>query len=121
MISYFSSGELQIKEEICSCEFGHDGNFINCHQILQILKYYKIITNNNIDVLMISETKLVSSFPVGQFLIHGFSKPYRLDRNSNGSGILLYICEYIPSKLIDTKMTVEDFFVEINLRKKSGL
>ena len=70
---------------------------------------------------MISETKLDSSFPVGQFLIYGFPEPYRLDRNSNGGGILLYIREGIPSKLIDTKMTVEGFFVEVNLREKSGL
>ena len=69
---------------------------------------------------MISETKLDPSFPTGQFHIHGFSEPYRFDRNSSGGGILLYIREDIPSKLILTKMTVEGFFVEINLRKKKG-
>ena len=77
------------------------------------------IINNNIDILMISETKLDPSFPNGQLHIHGFSEPYRFDRNGNGGGILLYICGDIPSKLILTKMT-EGFFVEINLRKKSG-
>ena len=66
---------------------------------------------------MISETKLDPSFPNGQFHIHGFSEPYRFDRNGNGGGILLYICGDIPSKLILTKM-IEGFFVEINLRKK---
>ena len=76
------------------------------------------IINNNIDILMISETKLDPSFPTGQFHIHGFSEPYRFDRNSSGGGILLYIREDIPSKLILTKMTIEGFFVEINLRKK---
>ena len=30
MISYFQSGEIQIKEEICSCDFCYDGNFISC-------------------------------------------------------------------------------------------
>ena len=43
----------------------------------------------NIDILMISETKLDESFPVGQFLIDGYSVPYRLDRDGNGGGILL--------------------------------
>ena len=43
------------------------------------------ITNNNTDIIMISETKLDSSFPVGQFLIHEFSEPYRLYRNSNSA------------------------------------
>ena len=76
------------------------------------------IINNSIDILIISETKLDPFFPTGQFHIHGFSEPYRFDRNSSGGGILLYIREDIPSKLILTKMTIEGFFVEINLRKK---
>ena len=62
-----------------------------------------------------------SSFPAGPFLILGFSKPYRLDRNSNRGGILLYIHEGIPSKLIDTKTTGKGFFVEINLREKKWI
>ena len=40
--------------------------------------------NNNIDILMISETKLDASFPSGQFRTHGFPEPYRFDRNGNG-------------------------------------
>ena len=39
---------------------------------------------NNIDILMISETKLDNSFPEGQFLIPGYSSPYRFDRNCRG-------------------------------------
>ena len=78
------------------------------------------IINNNIDILMISETKLDPSFPNGHFHIHGFSETYRFDRNGNGGGILLYIREDIPSKIILIKMTIEGFFVEINLRKKNG-
>ena len=38
----------------------------------------------NIGILMISETKLDSSFPTGQFLINGYSEPFRIDRNSQG-------------------------------------
>ena len=30
MISYFPSGEIQIKETICVCNFCYDGNFISC-------------------------------------------------------------------------------------------
>ena len=36
---------------------------------------------NNISILMVSETKLDNSFPEGQFLIPGYSSPYRFDRN----------------------------------------
>ena len=38
----------------------------------------------NVDVLLISETKIDDNFLVGQFLIEGFCTPYRLDRNSKG-------------------------------------
>ena len=37
---------------------------------------------------MISETKLDNSFPDGQFLVEGYSKPYRIDRNCHGCGML---------------------------------
>ena len=39
---------------------------------------YEQITGN-IDILMISGTKLGSSFPTGQFLINGYSEPFRID------------------------------------------
>ena len=43
---------------------------------------------------------------------------FRFGRNGNGSGILLYIRDNIPPKLLSTNKNVEGFFVEINLRKK---
>ena len=49
---------------------------------------------------MISETKIDDTFPDSQFLIKGFSAPYRLDRRAKREGILLYIREDIPSKRI---------------------
>ena len=82
----------------------------------QITKY--------VDVLLLSETKLDDSFPIGQFSLNGYSKPYRLDRSSNGRGILLYVRDDIPSRLLtDYKMkdNVELFFVEVNIRKKKWL
>ena len=68
---------------------------------------------------MISETKLDACFPTSQFLINGYASPYRLDRNGIGGGILLYVREDIPSKVITASFpNAEDFFLEINLRKK---
>ena len=69
---------------------------------------------------MISETELDSSFPKGQFQIHGYSELYRFDRNGRGGGILVFIREDIQTKLIDCQMKIEGFFIELNLRKKSG-
>ena len=41
---------------------------------------------------------LDASFPENQFYIDGFSKPYRLDRNIHGGGVMIYIRKDIPSK-----------------------
>ena len=77
----------------------------------------------NIDVLMVSETKIDDTFPVGNFVIDGFSTPYRLDRDSNGGGIMLYVREDIPSNLLatDEKSHIESFYVELNLRNEKWL
>ena len=78
---------------------------------------------NKADNLLISETKLDSSFPLNQFHIDGFTTPYRLDRNQNGGGIMLYIRDDIPSKsLTDIKLDneIENILIEINLRSKNG-
>ena len=76
----------------------------------------------NADVLMISETKIDDSFPVGQFLIEGFCTPYSLDRNSKGGGILLYVREDIPSNLIRVDISpIESFYVELNLQNNRWL
>ena len=45
---------------------------------------------NNVDILLISEAKIDSSFPTAQFHIDGFTI-YRRDRNENGGGLLLYM------------------------------
>ena len=79
------------------------------------------IISKNIDVLLISEAKIDSSFPSVQFCLESYATPYRLNRSANGGGILLYIREDIPSKLLNTDLSVEGFFVEIRLRKKTGL
>ena len=68
---------------------------------------------------MISETKPDASFPTTQFLINGYTSPYRLDWNRKDRGILVYVRQDIPSKLITTTLpNAEGFFLEINLRKK---
>ena len=65
---------------------------------------------------MISETKIDNSFPTMQFHIEGYCI-YRLDRNEYGGGILVYVREDIPSKLIPMQSSsIEGFFIELNLR-----
>ena len=78
------------------------------------------VIGNNIDVLLISETKLDASFPSSQFILDGFTPPYRLDRTQHGGGIMLFIREGIPSKLLnaDNFFEIENLLVEINRRSK---
>ena len=40
------------------------------------------MVKDNIDILMVSETKLDSSFPQAQFRIEGYAPPFRYDRLS---------------------------------------
>ena len=71
---------------------------------------------------MISESKLDDSFPDSQFLRQGFGKPFRLDRNRNSGGIMLFIRSDIPAKVIsDDKNPSQSFYVELNFRKKKSL
>ena len=68
---------------------------LNVNPLINKLELLKEKIQNNIDILMISETKKDTSFTVGQFLLNGYSTPFRLDRNADGGGILLYVREDI--------------------------
>ena len=72
---------------------------------------------------MVSKTKIENSFPVGNFVIDGFSTPYRLDRDNNGGGIMLYVREDIPSNLLatDEKNHIKSFYVELDLCNEKWL
>ena len=96
----------------------------NINSIRNKFEALSSFVTDNIDILLISETKIDSTFPDGQFLITGFSTPFRKDRNANGGGLLLYVRNDIPTKLLKTFNALGDFegfFVELNLRKKKYL
>ena len=56
------------------------------------------IVSGNIDILVIEETKIDSTFPEAQFCIPGYKKPFRKDRNAHGGGIIVYVREDIHSR-----------------------
>ena len=71
--------------------------------------------------MVILETKLDESFPTSQFLIDGFKKPFRCDRNSNGGGILVYVRDKVPAneiKQVNVTNTIECILTEISVGKK---
>ena len=105
-------------ENLNKLVFGH----LNINSIGNKYEFLVEQVKGNIDAIMIAETKIDDNFPVGNFVIDGYSTLYRLDRNSSDDGILLYIKEVIPSYLVATeKEPVESFYVELNLRNKKYL
>ena len=94
---------------------------INICSIRNKFDHLIAITKGNVDVLMISETKLDESFASMQFNIDGYNI-FRSDRNAKGGGILMYVRDDIPYSLIPMRnSTIEGFFIELKLRKKKWL
>ena len=97
---------------------------INLNSIRNKFQFLASQIINNVDVMLVSETKLDDSFPTAQILLDGFSKPYRLERCSNGGGILLYVKDDISSCLLISHRlpdTVECLFTKINIGNKKWL
>ena len=79
------------------------------------------LVKDKLDIAFFSETKVDSSFPLSQFLIEGYTSPFRRDRDQNGGGILLYVREDIPCKEIKFSNFPDDIeclIIEIKLRDK---
>ena len=94
---------------------------LNINSLRNKFEALQFIINRNLDIILLSETKLDDSFLSAQFILKNFGiPPYRLDRNSNCGELLLYVCEDIPSKFLKVKSdcNIESICVEVNLRKK---
>ena len=92
---------------------------LNINSLQNKFEMLEEIIKDTIDIFLISEKKLDCSFPSGQFVIKVYSTPFRLDRNQNRGGLLLYARENIPRKILNEytpEKPIENFFVEINLR-----
>ena len=75
-------------------------------------------------MLLISKIKIDDTFLVSRFCVAEYSVPFRLDCTGNGGGIMLYVKEHIPCRML-SKFTfekeIEAFVIEINLRKVKWL
>ena len=96
---------------------------LNINSIRFKFEFLKELIGNNIDVFLLSETKLNDTFPSGQFLMNGYQAPFRLDRNENGGDLLLYLRDHFPCKkiIIDFMPEIEAIVIEINLKKRKWL
>ena len=61
---------------------------------------------SHVDIVLISETKTDFSFSTAQYEIDGYTT-YKLDRNTNGGGVFLYVKEDVPSTLLSTELFIE--------------
>ena len=68
----------------------------------------KLMVQHKVDILVLTETKIDSSFLNQQFHIEGFCLPYRLNRNKHGRGVSVYIREDIPSKILKKTILPND-------------
>ena len=53
---------------------------------------------NNVDILLIGETKLDSSFPDAQYFIADYNKPLRLDVSGRSGGLLVFTKSPLPTR-----------------------
>ena len=82
------------------------------------------IIKDNVDILLVSETKINESYPEGRFFIEGYKEPIRLDRNKNGGGLMFFIhddleCKEIKSHKLPKK--TEGTFLKLTIRNTKWL
>ena len=88
---------------------------ININSIKNKIELLSVAVLGNIDILMVSETKIDISFPASRF-----TAPFRLERTNTGRRILVYVRNDILSKLLNISYVssdVECLAIEENLRK----
>ena len=107
--------ELRLKSinELVTCH-------LNINPLFNKFDQLKLIIKNTVDILITTVTKLDCSFPDSQFIIDGFRKLYRIERNKYGGGVMIFVSEDIPSKLVSRYALpddIEGMFIEISLRK----
>ena len=98
--------------------------YLNINTIANKWENFMSLINKNVDMLCFAETKLDSSFPSGKFFEAGYASPYRLDVSANSGGLLVYIKEHIPSRLLRKFTVPKDIQIipiEINFRKSKWL
>ena len=98
--------------------FGH----LNINSLRNKFDQLTEMVKGFVDIFLISESKLDDSFPEGQFTIDGYHAPFMFDRHGNGGGLLLYVREDIPAKVLHSDFpAAESFYAEIILHKKRWL
>ena len=90
--------EEDVKSSFCNLKLRNLNRLIfgqiNINSIRNKFELLFSLVSNNIDVLLISETKIDNTFPVSQFCVPGYSVPFRLDRQETEE-VLCYMLRNI--------------------------
>ena len=79
---------------------------ININSLRNKFEMLQEVIGNNIDVLLISETELDASFSFKSIYPGWIQSTYGLDRMQHGGGIMLFIWEGIPSRLLNADTSI---------------
>ena len=99
-------------------------SYLNLNSIRNKFKNMSSLVSENVNILIVVETKLDSSFPTAQFLIPGFHHLFRLDINRRSGGLLVCIKWSIPARVLTSFSTSTDTQIivfEISKRKEKWL
>ena len=97
-------------------------SYLNINSIRNKFDDIKLIIDENVDILCITETKTDKSLQTRQFTLLGYHKPYQLDMADNQEELLVF--SHLPSKLLSTHNITNDIQVitfELNLRKEKWI
>ena len=123
--SDISSCNLSVLDEIGTKNINNliIGN-LNINPLSSKFDQLKVSIREKIDILKITETELDSNFCLEQFVISGYSKPYKLERSRSWGGLIIFVREDKPNKKLrffNMPEKLESIFVEINLFKTKCL
>ena len=85
---------------------------LNINYVLNKFGQLKLFVQGTVDILIVTETELDSTFPTSQFVIDGYSEPKRFGRNSSGVEFLFIFDKTYQANykwIISYHMTLREF------------
>ena len=79
---------------------------------------FKLMVSGLFNIVTVTGTKLDSSFPEGKICIEVFPITYKVGRNGNGWGLMIYVRDDIPSKMLikhSFSENIKTAFIEVVL------
>ena len=99
-------------------------SYLNINSVWNKYKNMSSLISENVDILIVAETKLDLSFLTTQFVIPGLHHTFRLVINRWRGGLLVYVKGSVPARVLTSFSTPADIQIivfEINLKKEKWL